>query len=79
MLVLGSLDELPKRPVYPKKNIRRYQGDPVTSGNKLQRGFYVRLSDPRNYETISAEYRKGGKVLYVFGVARYADMSGKAH
>jgi hypothetical protein len=78
MVILDSLDELPKNPDYSGRV--EYMGDPLIGGEMMTRNFYSPLkNDPRDFEAIQEEYRIGAKVLFAYGMVRYDDMFGNSH
>jgi hypothetical protein len=77
MILLESIDDLPKRPKYGGS--AHFKGDPVPPQKTLECGLFAPMKDPRRYEVIQAEYRTGGKLLYVYGFVRYQDMFGREH
>jgi hypothetical protein len=77
MMVINSFDDLPRRPKYSKPVL--FQGDPIPPQKSLDFQLYAPMRDTREYEVIQADYRTGGKILFVFGYVKYRDMYGRKH
>jgi hypothetical protein len=77
MVVVDSLEKLPKNPDYRKPVT--FIGDPLIGGESMTRNFYSPMDDKRDFQAIEAEYRSRKRVLFAYGMVKYDDMFGKHH
>jgi hypothetical protein len=77
MALIDAIESLPTRPKFGKP--KHFMGDPVPPGKAFEPGFYAPMKETRSFEIVEAEYRTGGKILYVYGFVRYRDMFGRPH
>ena len=77
LILLNSLDDLPLKPKFDK--LVQFQSDPLIPGKMMETMIFSPLGDSRDYQTVDAEFRKNGKILFAYGIVRYEDIFGKMH
>lgn len=62
LILLKSMDDLPSRPKYDKRVL--FQSDPLVPGKMMETMIHSPLEDLRDYQTVDAEFRRNGKILF---------------